>query len=193
MKNCESLLESLDWCYGRPSPSGIRSRIYLIPASDLVERPHYQRDENLRPTSAVLVGKFTTAADKFWRFIDIDPKKSHLTSEPQGEVPSQTQLNKLVALHPGVDERATIVAAMLNNSNVVGIVQDMMGRGRVLGSERYIPKWTHNQDNGEGDAGTTSTTINCEVTEETAAPFYVGTIQTEDGEVTFGAPDAAEP
>lgn len=188
MKSCDAILESLDWCYGMPALSGMMSRLYVIPAAWLVKRPKYVLDKYGRPTSAVLTGSFETAADKKWQYIDIDPQRSHFTSEPQGEVPSQTQLNKLDALHPGVDERATIVASMLNNNNVVGIFQDMQGRARVLGSERYIPKWTHNQDGGEGNAGTTSTTIHCEVTDLTDAPFYVGEIETVDGTVTFSLP-----
>jgi hypothetical protein len=43
------------------------------------------------------------------------------------------------------------------------------------------------QDLGQGATGTTSTTINAEATDEVPAPFYVGTLATEDGDIDCSA------
>ncbi len=75
-------------------------------------------------------------------------EKSQLTSEPQGEYPSQTQLNKLVAVHPGVGEDATEATSFLNNDDNVFIAQDMEGKYRVIGSEKWMNKTTASQDLG---------------------------------------------
>ena len=104
-----------------------------------------------------------------------------LTSEAQGEYPSMTQLNKLTAVHPGVGENASALAAYVNNSDCVYLVETVRGKYRVVGSEKWQVKSTVAQDLGQGATGTTSTTLNVEATDECPAPFYEGRIETEDG------------
>ena len=183
MANCSPLQKSLNWCMGTPELPGIRRRIYYISKSEVALWPRYNRDANRRSKTSVLVGNFTLVADAKWKYIDILADKSQLTSDPQGEIPSQTQLNKLTAIHPGVGPEATAAACYLNNSDNVFIVEDMKGLFRVIGSEKWITKTTVTQDNGQGPTGATSTTINVEATDEVPAPFYVGTIVTEDGTI----------
>lgn len=180
---CELLQKSLGWCEGTPELPGIKRRIYFIAKSKIVKFPALPRATNGRPTSSVLEGDFTLSADEKWKFIDILPAKSQLTSEAQGEYPSQTQLNKLTAVHAGVGEEASSAAAYLNNTDCVFLVEDMKGNYRVLGNEKWETKTTVAQDLGQGATGTTSTTISVEVTDETPAPFYVGAIVTEDGTI----------
>lgn len=179
--NCSPLEGSLTWCEGRPVLPGIRRRLYYTAKSNITKWPTLSTDEFGRPTSAVLSGSFEMAADKVFKHIDVLVDKSGLTSEAQGEAPSQTQLNKLVAVHPAVDEAATMAAAYLNNSDVVCLIQDMDGKFRMLGNEKWQGKATVAQDNGQGATGTASTTINIEHTDLIPAPFYEGSIATEDG------------
>lgn len=181
--DCKSLQRSLGWCQGTPELPGIKRRVYYISKSLLVKYPQLPHDERGRVTSSVLQGDFVTAADAQWKYIDILPDKSQLTSEAQGEVPSQTQLNKLVAVHPAVGEDATAAAAYVNNDDCVFVVEDMKGNFRVLGNDKWTTKATVAQDNGQGATGTTSTTINVEVTDEIPAPFYKGKLDTEEGEI----------
>lgn len=183
MPNCTNIQKSLDWCMGSPELPGIKRRIFYISKSQVVKWPTFVRDEQGRITSTILNGSFTLAADAKWHFIVILADKSQLTSEAQGEIPSQTQLNKLVAVHPGVGPEATAASAYLNNSDNVFIIEDMKNNFRVVGSERWLTKTTVAQDLGQGPTGTTSTTITVEATDEIAAPFYVGTIVTEDGDI----------
>ena len=182
-KNCSPLQQSLAWCMGTPELPGIRRRIYYISKNLIARWPAYVRDANLRSKTAALSGSFLLVADAKWKYIDILADKSQLTSEAQGEIPSQTQLNKLTAVHPGVGPEATAAACYLNNSDNVFIVEDMKGFFRVVGSEKWITKTTVAQDNGQGPTGTTSTTINVEATDEVPAPFYSGIIATEDGDI----------
>ena len=182
-KKCTSIQKSLGWCQGTPELPGIKRRLYYIAKNMIVAFPQLPRDELGRPTSSILTGSFTLAADAKWKYIDILPDKSQLTSEAQGELPSQTQLNKLVAVHPGVGPEASDAAASINNSDNIFVVEDMKGNYRVVGNDKWTTKSTVAQDLGQGATGTTSTTINAEATDEVPAPFYVGTLETEDGDI----------
>ena len=191
-KTCTSIQKSLGWCQGTPELPGVKRRIYFIAKSFIVGFPQLPRDELGRSTSAVLVGDFVLMADATWKYIDILPDKSQLTSEAQGELPSQTQLNKLVAVHPGVGQDASAAAAYINNTDNVFIVEDMKGNYRVLGNDKWNTKSTVAQDLGQGATGTTSTTISVEATDEVPAPFYVGTLETDDGDIDCSASGTAK-
>lgn len=168
---------------GTPELPGIKRRVYYISKNMIAQWPKFQRDAQGRATSSILEGSFTLVADAKWKYIIILADKSQLTSEAQGEIPSQTQLNKATLVHPGVGPEASAAALYLNNSDNVFIVEDMKNNFRVLGSDRWITKTTVAQDNGQGAQGTTSTTISVEATDELPSPFYIGTLDTEDGEV----------
>ena len=183
MAECLNIQQSLGWCQGTPELPGVKRRVYYLAKSEIVEWPALSRDANGRITSAQYSGNFTLKADSKWKYIDILPDKSQLTSEPQGELPSQTQLNKLVAVHPGVGLRASAAAAYINNYDNVFLVEDMKGFFRVVGCDKWQTKSTVNQDLGQGPTGSTSTTINVEATDECPAPFYFGLIETEDGDI----------
>ena len=181
MPDCSSLQKSLAWCQGRPELPGVKRRIYYISKYDILKWPTLPHDANGRLVGSAYQGDFTLRADASWKYIDIIPDKSQLTSEAQGEYPSQTQLNKLVAVHPSVGADATAAAAYLNNNDNVFLVEDMHGAYRVVGSDKWQTKTTVTQDLGQGAAGSASTTINVEASDECPAPFYAGKIATEDG------------
>ena len=179
--NCTSILKSLAWCQGTPELPGIKRRIYYIGKDQIVKWPTLNHDNRGRLTAAAYTGNFVLAADANWKYIDILPDKSQLTSEAQGEYPSQTQLNKLTAVHPGVGVDASALAAYVNNNDCVFLVETVGGKYRVVGSEAWQVKSTVAQDLGQGPTGTTSTTLSVEATDECPAPFYYGKIETEDG------------
>ena len=179
--SCSPLLGSLEWCEGKPVLPGIRRRLYYTSKSNIAKWPELEVDEYGRPISAILKGDFEMVADKFFHVIDVLVEKSGLTSEAQGEAPSQTQLNKLTAVHPAVDEKATMASAYMNNNDLVCLVQDMDGKYRMLGNEKWQGKATVAQDNGQGATGNASTTITFEHTDLIPAPFYEGSIPTENG------------
>lgn len=183
MAECLNIQKSLGWCQGTPELPGVKRRIYYISKGDIVAWPTLPRDNNGRITSAIYDGSFTLKADTKWKYIDILPDKSQLTSEAQGEVPSQTQLNKLTAVHPGIGEEASNLSLYINNYDVVYLIKDMKGKYRVVGSVRWQTKSTVSQDLGQGPTGTTSTTITVEATDVCPAPFYEGIIETELGDI----------
>jgi len=192
MPDCSSVQKSLAWCQGKPQYAGIRTRLYFTARSNIVQWPKIQRDTNGRLLSAVYDGDFVLAADAEWLFMDILPEKSQLTSEPQGEFPGQSQLNKLVAVHPGVELDATAAAAWFNNSLTVFLVQDIEGNVRVVGHKDYPIKVSVTQDLGQGATGTASTTITVEAVDDVPAPFYhfIGLTYKADGTATLHVTEA---
>lgn len=180
---CTNIQKSLAWCQGSPVLPGIKRRLYYISKAMITKWPTLPKDANGRITAAKYTGSFTLAADAVWHYIDILPDKSGVTSEPQGEVPSQTQLNKLTAVHPAVDEQATAASAYLNNTDSVFIFEDMNGNYRVVGNEMWSTTSKVSQDLGQGPTGTASTTIEAEASDVCPAPFYEGEIVTEDGTI----------
>lgn len=181
--NCSPVEGSLHWCEGKPVLPGIRRRIYYTAKSNISKWPKLPVDEYGRPTSAVLQGSFEMVADKVFHYIDVQINNSGLVSEAQGEKPSQTQINRITAVHPAVDEQASMASAYFNNNDIVALVQDMDGKYRMVGNEKWQSKATVAQDNGQGATGTASTTITIEHTDLIPAPFYEGEIVTEDGTI----------
>lgn len=178
---CTNIQKSIAWCQGKAVYPGIRRRVYYISVADIVKWPKLPVDETSgKITSTVYEGDFELAAEKKWLYIDVDTRKSRLTSDPQGELPSQTQLNKLVLVHSDVSPEASAAALYLNNDDCVFLAQDMEGRYRVVGSDRWQGVCTVTQDGGEGQSGTAGTTINVEVSDVCPAPYYNGLIDAED-------------
>lgn len=182
-KKCKSVMQSVDWCMGKPELPGIRKRVYAIAKSEILKWPKLPRDENGRATSAVYDGSFVLEADAKFIFVDIIPNRSQHTSDPQGDAPSQTQLNKLNLVHPAVGEEASALSAYLNNNDILWVFQDANGKWRCVGHPTWDTKTTVAQDNGQGATGQTGTTIAVEASDEVVSPFYVGTLVTEDGEI----------
>ncbi len=187
MPDCSIIQKSLAWCQGKPQYAGIRRRLFFTARANIVEWPTLPKDDSGRVTSAVYQGQFILKANTEWLFVDILPDKSQLTSEAQGEYPSQTQLNKLVAVHPGIEADATAAAAWFNNNETVFLVEDIAGNVRVVGHKDYPIKVTVSQDVGQGITGSANTTITVEASDDVPAPFYLtaGFDITEDGYATM--------
>ncbi len=188
---CNVIQQSLAWCEGKVVVPGIRKRLYFIAKDKIAAWPTMAIDADTgRPTSAVLTGSFTLVAGAKWKFIDILVDKSQLTSEAQGEYPSQTQLNKLTAVHPDVEEDATLGAMNFNNVDNAYLVPTMSDKYRLLGNEKYQGKATYAQDLGQGATGTASSTLTVEHTDLIPCPFYTGQIELEDETIN---PDPVPP
>lgn len=187
--NCQSIVKSMGWCQGKTVKPGIRRRMFLIAADQILKWPTIKRDTLGRVTSSVMQGSFTLVEGAKWAKIEHLPAKAEFKSETQGEYPSQTFKVSGKFVHPGVGEEAADATASLLNTNAVGLVEDMDGRFRVIGSEDYDSVITSQRDNGQGPTGTAGTTVNMEASMEADAFFYEGEIVTEDGTINEAAND----
>ncbi len=181
-KKCPNLQKSIKWCEGEAVYPGIRRRLYFISKSQIAKFAELARDEQGKATAAELDGNIELLADVKWLALDVNPEKCKVTSDAQGEMPSQTQLNKATFVHNGVGKEASAAASYLNNNDNVFVFQTMSGEWRVLGNPRWTTKTTVAQDTGQGTTPA-STTISVEVTDEVPAPFYKGTLVTEEGSI----------
>lgn len=181
-KTCTSLQKSVEWCEGTPSYPGIKRKVYFIAKSQIVKFPTMPMDEFGNPTSSILTGDFVLAAEKKWLVLDVVPGKSGIDSEPQGESPSQMQLNKFEGFHNGAGAVATDATFNFNNTDCVYLIQEMDGSFRVLGNENWVTKSTVSQTSGKAPGDQKGTTFTAECFDVCPAPFYKGKIETEDGD-----------
>ena len=178
--------QSLDWCDGKVSLPGIRSVVYFIPKRDIVKWPTLPETFTLKMSEmAVYTGNFTLADDKKWQKMSVLVDKSPVTFESQGSKPSKSMLNKATFLHPGTEEEATAFCGLANNDDYVYIVQIKKGKYRVLGNEMYQTETNPSQTLGGSVTDEMGTKLEISVTDQMPAPFYNGTIMTEDGDVNL--------
>lgn len=180
---CKGIQKTIDWCEGTPEIGGVSREVYYACISDIVDEAKIPVDKKGRPTSATLQGEYKFAADCVAQRIDILPEKSKFSSDPQGEYPSQSQLDKLNLYHPSIGPVATAACCYINNAPCIFWFKDSQGRWRVVGSKRFPIKNTVTQDGGEGPTGSPSTVINVESTNIVSAPYYTGKLLTVDGEI----------
>lgn len=188
-KNCSNtaLYESLDFCAGTTVLPGIRQKIYGISKRDIKTWPTLPSvpAANDMKSIAVYSGNFELQADKKWLFISLAPNKGKISSEPQGDVPARTFLNKIEgAVHPETDEMAAAFSRQAVADDMVFLVQQRNGKFRVVGCEAFPTTVSPSMDSGEGVDGDFGTTFEVEATDVCPAPFYPGTIETEDGDIS---------
>lgn len=176
----KTIQKSIDWQDGKFQPAGIRRRLWYLAVSAIAANYTFDLDATTgMPTSAVVKTGPTLKADEKWRYIDFIPEKSSATSEPQGEYPSQTQLDKLKVVLPGTDPATTAAVSYINNHRCLFVYEDNSNNKRIVGNPDFPIKQTISQDLGEGPAGTANTTLNVEATNIIAMPFLTGELVTE--------------
>lgn len=183
----KDMYQSLNWCSGKPVFPGIRGKAYFIPKGSIVKWPTLPTEiaegGSLKDL-AVYKGDFVLAADTKWHDLDIITKESPVTSEAQGELPCVTSLNKVTFKYPSVEEEATAFARQANNDDLVYLFQQKNGKFRVVGNEMFPTTTKVKQENGAAETDKAGTTIEVEVTDVCPAPFYVGKIETQAGDIS---------
>jgi len=185
-KSCSdaSLYESLKFCKGTTVLPGIRQVGYFIPKDDITKWPTLPSTATTDVgVLATYNGSFTTAADKKWHRIDFTLNKGQISAETQGDIPARTFLNKATLYHPEIDEIASGVVRQMLTDDIVYLVQLRNGKWRVLGNESFPTDTKPQQQSGEGTSGDFGTTLEIEVTDVCPAPYYTGTLTTDDGEI----------
>lgn len=179
-----ALYESLKFCTGTTVLPGIRQRVYFAAKRDIVMWPSLPAPSaSAISAAAEYAGNFTLAADKEWNVIDLTLNKGMIECETQGEKPSRTFLNKATLSHPHTDAAAAAFARQAVADDLVYIIQQRDGKYRVLGNEMFETDSKPKLSTGEGATGEAGLTIEIEVTDICPAPFYKGTLKTEDGEI----------
>jgi len=147
----------------------------------------YGQADSTPETMALYSGSFTLAADKYWYKIDLVDNKGNITWETQGDKPARTFLNKFTATHQEFDHIAAGFQRLAIADDMVYLVQQRDGQFRVLGNELFETDTKPGGQTGEGVSGDFGSTFEIEVTDIAPAPFYRGTIVTEEGTITLDA------
>ena len=185
-----ALYDDIEFCMGDKSLPGTRNHAYYIPRRDIVKFPRPAASPASIDAVAVIpsTSAFVLAADKKWLRLDLVPNESEPSCENQGAYGSKTFLNKITLVLPGTGKKVTGLISQLNNDDVVIIVPMADGKCRLFGSPAYQAELTLQQAYGKNATDANTTTIEVSVTDEFAAPFYEGVIETNYGDIN-GATD----
>ena len=189
----ESIYSDIDFCQGKKSLPGIRNHVFGISKRDIVTWPKIDRSTKVSLAEVpVYKGDFVLAADKQWHRLALIPNQGQLQVESQGTYGSKTFKVTATMNMPGTEEEASGYIAEANNDEMVYLVPQRNGKYRVVGSEAFTPELTLAQDSGQAATDTNQTTITAEATDEYPAPFYVGTIETANGDINGSEEDDLE-
>ncbi len=183
----KDLYKSVKRCPGARIAPGIKPRVVFISKNMILAWPKLPTvgdEKNTDPAKlATYVGNFTLQGDAKWHSLDLVDGKSNFTSETQGEAPSATFLNKGEFVVGGTDEDITGFAAMAVNDELIIGVPMRDGRYRIIGCEAFSPKITVSQASGSSVTDACTTTVNTEATDFCPTPYYIGKIETDEGDI----------
>lgn len=171
------IYEDMEFCEGQKSLPGIRSYIYFIRKSDIVEWPKpLGNNASSLDEVAVITADFTLAAEAKWHRMEIVPNDGKISNESQGSYGAKTFKNTLDINIPGTKERATGFIAQANNDNLVFLSIDRNGQARLFGDEGFDVELALAQDSGQNPTDTAQTKVTATVDSEYPMPFYHGKI-----------------
>lgn len=193
--NQADMYESLTFCPGQESFPGIQGVVYFVPKRSIVSWPKLPSLADLADGDSVeriakYEGSFVLAADKKWRKMDVVMEESPVSSESQGEIPSKSFVNKATIKLYSAEEDATAFIRMANSDDMVFIVFQKNGKARVVGSKMFTTSVKPKQELGSTATDKAGTTLEIEATDKCPAPFYVGKIEAEDGDIDGATGDA---
>ena len=178
------MFENIDWQDGNVSIPGIYEEAYYIPKTHIVAFPAVIAAPATATDLVTLVGDFTLDALKVWKKINHIDGKANVSAEAQGEVRSQTFLNKATFKTSLTTEDATAFAMSANNANVVYLVKEKnSGKWRVLGNNMFNTITKPSVMLGGEATSERGLSMEVEVTDSIPLPFYTGAIMTDNGDV----------
>lgn len=174
---------NLDWTDGQVSIPGIAQIAYAIPKRDIVTWPTLSDAPASAADLVKYTGSFTLEGVKTWKKINVIDGKSPVMCEPQGELRSQTFLNKATLKTSLTSIEATAFATMANNADMVYLVQEKNSKSwRVIGNEMFNTVTKPSLAIGGEATSDRGVTLEIEVTDSIPAPFYDGAIIADDGD-----------
>lgn len=186
-RNCAAdvdLYENVDFCVGAASLPGMRPHFYFIKKADILLFPAPQGDEAASLEEvAVIKSNITLVADKKWKRVDLVEGESEPSCEDQGSEGSKSFNNKVTLVLPGTKEKVTGLIAKMNNDDIVIAYPQRDGKIRIIGNEMFRVQLKLTQNGGKSVTDAAQTSIEASVTDIFPAPFYQGTLVTEDGTI----------
>jgi len=180
------MFENIDWQDGDVSIPGIYEDAYYIPKTHITGWPTYSETPVTAADEVTLTGSFTLDTGKTFKKINHIDGKANVSAEAQGEVRSQTFLNKATFKTSLTTVEATAFAKAANNANLVYLVREKnSGQWRLLGNEMFNTITKPSMMLGGEATSERGLSMEIEVTDSVPVPFYTGAIMTDDGDITL--------
>lgn len=180
----KDLYEDVQYCQGSASLPGVRPHMYLTRRVNILKFPKVLGDsaEKLEDV-AVIKDNFVLAEGAKFAKIDLVDNESEPTCENQGNEGAKSFINKLDAIVPGTQKKATGLITKINNDDVVILYPQRDGAIRVIGNDMFRVQADLGQSGGKQVTDSSQTKITVSVSDINPAPFYEGTFETEDGTI----------
>lgn len=172
------IYEDIEFCRGNATKPGVKPYILGIKKSNIVTfpKPAGVNAQNLDGV-AVISENFTLATGAGWHKTELVPNVNSIGGESQGEWPSKSFLNTVVATMAGSGARASGYASLLNNDDMVFLVPTRKGGFRLLGCEDEHVDVAVSQQSGQANGDQNQTQLTLTVTDDFLSPYYTGTIK----------------
>ena len=175
-------LQSLHWTDGQDNPGGVKTVLYFIHLSEVINFPLINPNPTTFEDLVNLVGNFELAPGKAWYKIYGTLEKGGITSSLVGERDGKSFENRCKFFHPGSQAEIFGFAEHLKNTDLVILMKELDDQVRVFGT-KYIPAKVDVAESNTGEAVADLKGI--EITIKSIgrmAPVYYGVIQTVPGE-----------
>lgn len=181
----QDLYEDVIFCPGDRSTPGTRNHFYYVKKSKCqsIPKPKGYNATKLEEV-AVISDNIVLQENETWKKVSLVPLEAEITNKSQGQYGAKTYENKAVLVLPGSAKKNTGLIAMLNNDDVLILVPMANGQHRLFGNADYQTQVDLSQAQGKTPTDPNTTTIDVTVNDQFPAPFYEGTLLTEEGTIS---------
>lgn len=181
----QDLYEDVNFCPGDRSTPGTRNHFYFVKKSKCqsIPKPKGYNATKLEEV-AVISDNIVLQENETWKKVSLVPLEAEITNKSQGQYGAKTYENKAVLVLPGSAKKNTGLIAMLNNDDVLILVPMANGQHRLFGNADYQTQVDLSQAQGKTPTDPNTTTIDVTVNDQFPAPFYEGTLLTEEGTIS---------
>jgi len=179
------LYEDVDFCPGDSSTPGTRNHFYFTKKGKCqsIPKPKGYNATKMEEV-AVISDNITLQENETWKKVVLVPLEAEVTTQSQGSYGSKTFQNKVILVLPGSAKKNTGLIAMLNNDDVLISVPMANGQHRLFGNADYQTQVQLSQAQGKTTTDPNTTTIEVTVDDRFPAPYYEGTLLTEEGTIS---------
>lgn len=172
------IYEDIEFCRGNATKPGVKPYILGIKKSNIVTFPKPGGiDVPSIDKVDIIVENFVLKTGTGWHKTELVPNVNSIGGESQGEWPSKSFLNTVVATMAGSGAKASGYASLLNNDDMVFLVPTRKGGFRLLGCEDEHVDVAVSQQSGQANGDQNQTQLTLTVNDDFLPPYYLGTIQ----------------
>lgn len=171
------LYADIEYCRGNATKPGVKPYILGIKKSNITTfpKPKGTAAANIEGVD-VISDNFVLKTGTGWHRTELVPNVNSIGGESQGEWPSKSFLNTVVATMAGSGAKATGYATLLNNDDMIFLVPTRKGGFRLLGCEDEHVDVAVSQQSGQANGDQNQTQLTLTVTDDFLPPYYIGTI-----------------